>query len=241
MNKKASFFLALAITAIITGNYLFFADDGLVREKVEISRVLDGDTVELSDGRKIRLLNINTPEKEVSYSELGKDYLSSFKEVELESDGLDRYQRTLGRLYYQETYINLEIVRRGYAHSYLVSDKEEKLFDDAEEYARKNELNIWDRSEFYDCLKVEINKYDEYLDVEESCKINFKGWSIKDESTKTYSFEEDIGDSFRLYSKKGEDNEKELYWGREKIWNDDHDEVFIRDSAGLLVYYNSYG
>lgn len=241
MNKKASFILASMITLIVAGNYIFFADQGTVRERVEIIRVLDGDTVELSDGRKIRLLNINTPEKGFSYSELGKGYLLDFKDVELETEGLDRYARTLGRLYYNDVYLNLEIVRQGYAHSYLVSDGEERIFDIAEDYARKNELNIWERSEFYGCLNLEINKYDEYLLVEDSCGVNLIGWSVKDESTKSYEFGKDLGKSFKLHSGKGSDDSENVYWGRENIWNDDHDEVFVRDPNGLLAYYKSYG
>lgn len=241
MNKKASFVLASLLTIILAGNYLFFSDQGIVRERVEISRVLDGDTVELADGRKIRLLNINTPEKGLSYSDLGKEYLSGFSIVELESAGLDKYKRTLGRLYSDNLYINLEIVRQGYAHSYLVSENEENIFENAEDYARKNELNIWEKSEFYGCLEVEINKYDEYIEVEDLCDINIIGWSVKDESTKSYEFYGDMGESFTLYSSKGADESEKLYWGRDKIWNDDHDEIFIRDSDGLLVYYSSYG
>jgi len=240
MNKKASFILSVFITTLIAGNYVFFADSGVLREKVEISRVLDGDTVELADGRKIRLLNINTPEKGFAYSEIGKEFLSGFTEVELETAGLDRYQRTLGKLYFDERYLNLELVKEGMAHSYLVSEGETKLFEDAEDSARDAEKNIWKKSEFYNCLSVEINKYDEYIYVDDSCGVNFNGWSVKDESTKSYKFKSDVGEKFTLYSAKGTDTESELYWGREKIWNDDHDEIFIRDSNGLLVYYYSY-
>ncbi len=241
MNKKASFILAAMITLVIAGNYIFFTDQGVVRENVEILRVLDGDTVELSDGRKIRLLNINTPEKGLAYSELGKEYLSTFSNVELEIRGLDIYDRILGRLYYGQSYLNLEIVKRGFAHSYLVDESEEKLFENSENYARENELGLWTKSEFYGCLKVEINKYEEYLDITDSCDINFISWNIKDESTKSYRFEKDVGERFRLYSAKGQDGIAELYWGRENIWNDGHDEIFIRDSNGLLAYYDSYG
>lgn len=241
MNRKASFIVASLITLLITGNYLFFSDKGIVREKVEISRVLDGDTVDLEDGRRIRLLNINTPEKGFPYSDVAKNYLLNFTEVELESIGLDRYDRTLGRLYSGDLYINLEIVRNGMAHSYLVSDSEKMIFEKAENYARYNQKNIWKKSQFEGCINAEINKYDEYLDVEDSCHVNLTGWTIKDESTKSYKFKEDMGESFRLYSKKGKDTETELYWGRENIWNDDHDEIFIRDSEGFLVYYFSYG
>ena len=241
MNRKSSLLIASMITFLIAGNYLFFSDEGIVRERVEILRVLDGDTVELADGRKIRLLNINTPEKGFPYSELAKNYLMNFTETELETQGLDKYGRTLGRLYFNGIYLNLNIVKEGMAHTYLVGDSEENIFEEAEDYARKNELNIWQKSDFYGCLDVEINKYDEYLDIMDNCNVDFTSWSIKDESTKSYKFDSDIGTSFRVYSAEGKDSEVELHWGRENIWNDDHDEIFIRDNFGFLAYYDSYG
>src|SRR3989338_1996127 len=241
MNRKASFLIASMITILIAGNYMFFADEGIVRERVEITRVLDGDTVELSDGRHIRLLNINTPEKGLPYSNLAKEFLSNFTSVGLETAGLDKYDRTLGRLYNNNEYLNLEIVRNGMAHTYLVLDEESSLFEKAENSARKNGKNMWEKSPLAECLDVEINKYDEYVDIEDSCGVDFTGWNVKDESTKMYKFKKDMGESFRLYSAKGSDSESIIYWGREKIWNDDYDEIFIRDSDGLLVYYDSYG
>ncbi len=241
MDRKSSLIIALMVTFLIAGNFLFFTDRGVVREKVEISRVLDGDTVELSDGRRIRLLNINTPEKGLPYSDLAKEFLSNYSAVGLETAGLDRYQRTLGRLYYGERYLNLEIVRRGMAHTYLVLDNEDVLFEKAENYAKTNEKNMWEKSTLSKCLTVEINKYDEHVDIIDSCDVDFTGWTIKDESTKTYKFKKDFSESFRLYSEKGTDGEENIYWGRDNIWNDDHDEIFVRDSNGLLVYYYSYG
>ena len=138
MERKSSLIIAFLITSLIVGNYLFFADEGIVREKVEISRVLDGDTVELADGRRIRLLNINTPEKGLPYSDIAKNYLLNFTDVELETSGLDRYDRILGKLYFGDYYLNLELVKNGMAHSYLVSDSEENLFEKAEQYAGDN-------------------------------------------------------------------------------------------------------
>lgn len=240
MERKSSLIIAFLITSLIVGNYLFFADEGIVREKVEISRVLDGDTVELADGRRIRLLNINTPEKGLPYSDIAKNYLLNFTDVELETSGLDRYDRILGKLYFGDYYLNLELVKNGMAHSYLVSDSEENLFEKAEQYARDNEKNIWEKSNFNNCLLIEINKYEEYVDINDSCYVDFTGWTIKDESTKSYKFKKDMGESFRLYSTKGTDNKYELYWGRDNIWNNDHDEIFVRDSNGFLVYYYSY-
>ena len=241
MDRKYALIISFLITSLIAGNFMFFADKGIVREKVEISRVLDGDTVELSDGRHIRLLNINTPEKGLPYSDLAKEFLSNFTFVGLETGGLDKYQRTLGKLYFNDKYLNLEIVKNGMAHTYLVLDDESSIFDKAEKYAMKNGKNMWERSSFAECLNVEINKYEEYVDITDSCGTDFTGWNLKDESTKMYKFKKDMGESFRLYSGKGSDTESNIYWGKEKIWNDDHDEIFIRDSDGLLVYYYSYG
>ncbi|MBS3083343.1 thermonuclease family protein [Candidatus Pacearchaeota archaeon] len=241
MDRKHALILSFFITSIIAGNFLFFTDEGIVRENVEIARVLDGDTVELSDGRKIRLLNINTPEKGLPYSNLAKEFLSNFTFVGLETSGLDKYDRTLGRLYNNNEYLNLEIVRNGMAHSYLVLDDESSLFEKAENSARKNGKNMWEKSPFAECLDVEINKYDEYVDIEDSCDVDFTGWNVKDESTKMYKFKKDFDKSIRLHSTKGRDTESDIYWGRDKIWNDDHDEIFVRDVDGLLVYYYSYG
>ena len=86
MEKKYALLLAFLITALVAGNYFFFVDASVSREIVEITRVLDGDTVELDDGRKVRLANINTPEKRFAYSELAKNYLDSFvgKRLEME-------------------------------------------------------------------------------------------------------------------------------------------------------------
>ena len=241
MDRKNALIISFLITSLIAGNFMFFADKGIVREKVEISRVLDGDTVELSDGRHIRLLNINTPEKGLPYSDLAKEFLSNFTFVGLETGGLDKYQRTLGKLYFNDKYLNLEIVKNGMAHTYLVLDDESSIFNKAEKYAQKNGKNMWEKSSFAECLNVEINKYEEYVDITDSCGTDFTGWNVKDESTKMYKFKKDMGESFRLYSGKGSDTESNIYWGKEKIWNDDHDEIFIRDSDGLLVYYYSYG
>lgn len=227
---------------MIAGNYFFFQTYENERERVVISRVLDGDTVEIEDGRKIRLANINTPEKKFAYSDLAKNYLSEFvgKEVYLEKTGIDKYSRTLGRLYSGEDYLNEIIVREGMAHSFIVHEDELEIFEDAQNEAIKNKRGIWEQSEFYNCVNLEINKYEEYVDITELCDVNFNKWNIKDESTRTYVFKRDFSEKIRIYSSKGSENETALFWGRENVWNDDGDSVFIRDSNGLLVYYWSY-
>ncbi|MGV8142907.1 MAG: thermonuclease family protein [Candidatus Pacearchaeota archaeon] len=242
MDKIKALFISLIITSLIAVNYIFFTTASTQREKVEILRVLDGDTVELTDDRKIRLVNINTPEKKFPYSELAKNYLSDFigEEVYLEDLGPDKYGRTLGRIFYEGQYLNKEIILNGMAHKYLVIEGEEREFEDAEKSAIENEVGIWTKSENYGCILAEINKYEEYVVIEDSCGVNFNGWTVKDESTKSYKFANDITDRVILYSANGVNDANSLYWGKEKVWNDAGDSIFIRDASGLLVYYDSY-
>jgi len=244
MEKRYALLIAFLVTLLIAGNYLFLNADEIFpeREIVVISRVIDGDTVELEDGRIIRLLNINTPEKGRTGSEEASNFLKQFENqaVELEITGVGRYGRILGRLYAKK-YLNLELVRLGLAHQYLGEEHEIGSFKKAEQEAREKELGIWEKSEHYGCLSVEINKKDEFVIIEDKCGVDFSSWTIKDESTKIYKFEEDWEGEISLYSGDGVDEEDELYWGRGDVWNDDKDSIFVRDEKGLLVYYDSYG
>lgn len=231
--------IAIVITAIIW--YFYSANDVYERETARVTRVLDGDTFDLEDGRRVRLLNVNTPEKNEPFHELGQNYLEGFinKTIEIEITGVEKYGRMLGRAYGPE-YINLHLVREGYATSFLVDESEVKVFSTAQEEAFKEGKGIWNKSEEYRCLTGEINKKEEYVDFSADC-LDIKGWTVKDESTKKYSFSRNINGEFRLYSRKGTDNEKEVYWGVGNVWNDDRDSIFVRDNFGNLVYYYSYG
>jgi len=244
MKKRYAFLIALLITLLVVGNYLYFKSDDIFpeREIVIIGRVIDGDTVELEDGRTIRLLNINTPEKGKPYSDEATDFLKEFEEktIELEVSGIGKYGRILGRLY-SNKYLNLEIVRLGLAHQYLGEDNEINRFKDAEKEARENELGIWKKSEHYGCLSVEINKKEEYLVIERKCDIILESWTLKDESTSDYEFGKIEENRFTIFSGTGVDKNEEYYWGRGNVWNDDKDSIFIRDEKGNLVYYDSYG
>lgn len=81
MNRKYALTLAILITGLIASNvFLFnFSSSESSIETVRISRIIDGDTLVLDDGRKIRLLNINAPEKSEYGYELSSNHLKSFE------------------------------------------------------------------------------------------------------------------------------------------------------------------
>ena len=63
MKQKHALLLAFLITGLLASNlYLFSLINKPELETAIVARVIDADTLELSDGRKIRLLNINSPE-----------------------------------------------------------------------------------------------------------------------------------------------------------------------------------
>ena len=89
----------------------------------QVERIVDGDTLVLTNGEKVRLIGIDTPERgEEYYSEAG-DYLGNLtlnKTLYLEQDisDKDKYDRSLYYIYTDDLFVNAEMVSSGYAKSY---------------------------------------------------------------------------------------------------------------------------
>ena len=89
---------------------------------VKVVRVVDGDTIQLEDGSKVRLLGIDTPERgQCGYKEATKNMqdLVLAKRIILVADGkqtTDRYGRLLRYVDLGDKDIGLEQIKDGYAH-----------------------------------------------------------------------------------------------------------------------------
>jgi hypothetical protein len=79
---------------------------------------------------------------------------------------------------------------------------------------------------------------------EGNSSLELTGWMVLDESNNEYyfpSFSLGNGSTVTLYIGSGTDSQTELFWGSTKsIWNNDGDELFLRDAQGFLVSYYSY-
>ena len=121
-----------------------------------VKRVIDGDTLQLTNGEIVRLIGVDTPktkhpQKPVEY--YGKE-ASAFtrkmvegKAVRLKYDQQrkGKYQRTLAYVYLTDgTFLNAEIIKQGYGHAYTtIPFKYLEQFRKYEKEARNNKLGLW--------------------------------------------------------------------------------------------------
>ena len=113
-----------------------------------IKKVVDGDTVHLYHDNtiyKVRLINIDAPERNQPFGNDSTDYLKSLLRegrVNIEISGTDRYGRKLGRLYWKGENINRAMVSAGYAWVYDDYISDLSLYDDQNQ-ARHLKKGLW--------------------------------------------------------------------------------------------------
>ncbi len=117
----------------------------------ECVAVSDGDTVTVYDAvrgerEKVRIWGIDAPEGAQEYGSEARAKLSELvrgKRVRVEYDGRDKYHRILGRVYVGGVYVNLEMVKVGYAWHYVYFAPAAEEFRRAEAAARAARRGLW--------------------------------------------------------------------------------------------------
>jgi micrococcal nuclease len=126
-------------------------------EPIRITRVIDGDTVELQGGARLRYIGIDTPEEfkpntpVQCYAKEAADEnrrLVEGKEVTIYKDvsAVDIYGRYLGFVYLPDgTFVNDLLVKEGYAFAYPYKPDTSKsaLFAASEKAAKAAALGLW--------------------------------------------------------------------------------------------------
>lgn len=124
---------------------------------IAVARIIDGDTVELINGERLRYIGMDTPEevdprkplqcyaKEAAAENeklISGQKITFYKDVSVQ----DKYGRWLGFVYLDDgTFVNLELVKQGYAFAYpYIPDTSKKSeFKAAENQAKQNKLGLW--------------------------------------------------------------------------------------------------
>ena len=163
MRRRKSLLSTLAAAVLVLGfAYLWRGlrppQEERVPEERLCVRVIDGDTIELVGGERVRLIGVDTPEsvdprRPVEY--FGKEAaafthrLAEGKTVRLEFDRetVDTYGRTLAYVYLPDrTLLNGEIIRQGYGHAYTrFPFRFEREFVALEREARGAGRGLWAR------------------------------------------------------------------------------------------------
>ncbi|HKH84157.1 MAG TPA: thermonuclease family protein [Gemmatimonadales bacterium] len=131
-----------------------------------LRQVVDGDTFNCRDGRKIRLTGIDSPEREQRpYGEQARQALLRLAppgtRLRLEGDvaPTDRYGRVLAYVWADSTLINEALVQSGWAVMYTVPPnvKYAKRLERAQQEARAHRTGLWlDRG--FDCLPSDFRR-----------------------------------------------------------------------------------
>jgi endonuclease YncB( thermonuclease family) len=227
-----------------------------------IRAVIDGDTAVLADGRRIRYLGINAPERGEPLFTEAKAFnrrLAEGRRVRLEGDAVseDRYGRLLNYVYVGNEMVNARLVEEGLAHVLVIPPnlKHVDRLLEGQRRARFTRLGIW--RHIAGPLKItslEANppgddradptrEYVRIANVADGV-VDLGGFVLTDRHGHGYTFPPlglEPGYSVLLLSGRGMDltdprAQVLLYWQSDgPIWNNDGDTVTLRAPDGTLV------
>lgn len=137
---------------------------------VKIKQVISGQTLEIinsnNPGQKLRLLGIDAPDiKQQPWGKSAKNYLEQLvigQNLLLESEQSepDQYNRILGYIWLGNVLINEELIKLGYVlySPYLLNNKYNQRFANAQDYARIMGLGIWNPQNHLDMTPSEFRR-----------------------------------------------------------------------------------
>ena len=151
--KLFHFIVKSTLIALIGLSFTALAFEG------KVVGVSDGDTITVLDinkaQHKIRLAGIDAPEKGQEFGNSSKEFLSDLvygKTVNVPDSKLDRYGRTVSRVFIGNTDASIEMIKAGMAWHFKKYELEQKLedrlsYNAAEIKARNARLGLWSQGE----------------------------------------------------------------------------------------------
>ncbi len=266
MKKSIIAVIAVIILLIVVLNLAFSFTGQVTGYEASVKRVIDGDTIELQNGERVRLLGIDTPEKGQYLYKESTEWLESLienRQVTLERDitERDKYDRLLRHVYFGNRHVNLELVKIGYAKSLVIlpDEKFSVEISEAEAQAIENNLGIWKYAQIPDVFCIGINYFhynakgndnenldDEFITFRNSCTypVNLNDWILQDSANNTYIFSNFLlsnKTTVILHTGNGIDNETDLYWRKSRaVWNNNGDTLKMWNKNRDLILDYTY-
>ena len=149
-----------ALIALITLTLGFFGgktyqtqQETQVPTNPTVTRIIDGDNLELDSGQSVRLYGVNCPEKTQPLSQEAIDQTTKLalnQEIRIEYQPnyeKDRWGRILGYIFIGDTHLNQELVKSGLCEVVIYKKRAKLIYQDellqAQEQAKEQKLGKW--------------------------------------------------------------------------------------------------
>jgi len=232
---------------------------------VELITIFDGDTLLVSlDGveEEVRLLGINTPEREECFSSEARQATSSLVAagpLTIEAAGeRDQFERLLGYAYADGALVNQALIEGGYALALQSDHPRRAEFLAAEDEAYSAGAGLWAAGACgapspaaLALVDIEpdppgpdeddLNGEWVLLANEGTETADLTGWVLRDESSQNrYRFPDgfllDAGEAVAVHTGEGGDGPADLYWDADgPVWNNGGDAALLLDPAGNVA------
>jgi hypothetical protein len=259
--KRLKIIICILVLLLIAINYQWL--DSIVvefvdfeqYETVNVTRVIDGDTIEISSGETVRLLGIDTPERGKTYYNEAIEFLKSNidgQEIVLEKgiEDRDKYGRVLRHVFLGNIHINKLMIQEGYANPYFLNNKKyEKEFREVWSKCVQENKRLCEKSTEMcaSCIELESFDYKEQtFTLYNSCNVEceISDWLVKDEGRRIFHIPEFVlgsGNSIDIICSESIDNLDEIYLNEcSEIWTNTGDTLYLRDNNEKLVLYENY-
>jgi endonuclease YncB( thermonuclease family) len=185
---------------------LAFAALADAEEIARVKRVLDGDTILLEDGRRVRYLGINTPESGEPYSRRARELNAGLVRgravrLELDQEITDTYNRLLAYVYVGPEMANARLLQEGLAHAFFIGTarRHNDLFLRLQGEAKAQRLGLWSgRSRPRDLKITSVHlsdpsaseSQDAYVRIAclSNARINLAGYTLENGAGRSYRF-----------------------------------------------------
>ena len=137
------------------------APESVLEGTYGVRRVVDGDTLLMADGTRLRLIGINCPESVKpnhpvepfgpESSQFTRDFIGKQKvRLQFDKERKDQYDRMLAYVFVGDQMLNEELLRAGlarYEHNFRYSESMKRRFRKARDEARGAKRGIWSLEE----------------------------------------------------------------------------------------------
>ncbi len=261
--RKISSRLAWPVAAfvVLLGSWAFAS--GAQAETARVTKVFDGDTILLEDGRKVRYLGVNAPEyQEPLYRKAKRRneemVLHKLIRLEYDQEREDRYGRLLAWVHVGNDVVNIRLVREGLAHAFIIppnGSRSRELLQ-AQREAQQSRVGMWRHIRgFLKVTTVRTGRRDTGDDGEATGEyvrlanvslqpVSLRGYRLSSESGRRYMFPDfaiEPGHTVLVVTGLGQDGsdgrgQLRVYWhSPPPVWDEREDTAYVEDAAGHLV------